>query len=421
MNKFIDRLKKSFGPGVITGIADDDPSGIITYSQTGAMFGLGQLWLALYAFPFMVAIQEMCGRIGMTTGKGLAALIRSHYSRPVLYIAVILLLLANTINIGADLGAMAAVSGLVFPISFGVALIGITLFCVITTVYIPYATYVKILKWLGLSVVAYVIAALFVHHAWGEIFKALLVPHFNFDKAFLLNMTAMLGTTISPYLFFWQAGEEIEEEVASNKLRFFGRGTPKVSSTDLNQMRSDTFVGMLVSNIITFFIIITASSTLYGHGDVSTLTASTIASALEPVAGSFATILFTLGILGTGLLAIPVLAGSAGYALAESVKASEGLGKTFFQAKYFYAVIVISMLAGALINILGIDPMAMLYYSAAANGILAAPLMIIILLIANNKKILGNNTNSLASNIFGWAITIIMGIIALCTVVAFFP
>ncbi len=419
MSKILDRLKRSFGPGVITGIADDDPSGIITYSQTGAMFGLGQLWLALYALPFMVTIQEMCGRIGMLTGKGLAALIRLHYARPILYIAVILLLLANTINIGADLGAMAASFGLVFPIPFGVALIGITLFCVLTTVFIPYTTYVKILKWFALSVGAYIIAALSIHHAWGEIFKSLLIPHFSFDKTFLLNMTAMLGTTISPYLFFWQAGEEIEEEVAERKLRFFGRGTPKVTNADINQMRSDTFVGMLVSNIVTFFIIITAASTLHGTGNVDTLTASAIASSLEPFAGSFATILFALGIIGTGLLAVPVLAGSAGYALAESVKASEGLGKTFMQAKYFYAVIIISMLAGALINILGIDPMAMLYYSAAANGILAAPLMVIILLIANNKKILGDNTNGLISNILGWTITIIMGVISIFTILAF--
>jgi Mn2+/Fe2+ NRAMP family transporter len=419
MKKLINRLKKSFGPGVITGIADDDPSGIITYSQTGAMFGLGQLWLALYVLPFMIAIQEMCGRIGMITGKGLAAIIRSHYSRPVLYIAVLLLLLANTINIGADLGAMAASLGLVFPIPFGVALIGISLFCIVATVFIPYATYVKILKWFALSVGAYVITALSIHHVWGEIFKSLLVPHFNFDKAFLLNMTAMLGTTISPYLFFWQAGEEVEEEVTTHKLRFFGKGTPKVTKADLGQMRSDTFVGMLVSNIITFFIIITASSTLYGTGNVDTLTASAIASSLEPFAGSFATVLFALGIVGTGLLAVPVLAGSAGYALAESVKASEGLGKTFTQAKYFYAVIIISMLAGALINVLGIDPMAMLYYSAAANGILAAPLMVIILLIANNKKILGEHTNSRLSNVFGWTITIIMGVISLFTIEAF--
>lgn len=418
MKSFIQRIKKSFGPGVITGIADDDPSGIITYAQTGAMFGVTQLWLALYAIPFMIAIQEMCGRIGMLTGKGLAGIIRSHYAKPVLYAAILLLLLANTINIGADLGAMAAVSGLVFPVSFGVMLIGITLFCIATTVFIPYTTYVNILKWLALSVMAYIVTALTIHHVWGGIFKALLVPHFSLDKTFLFNVTAMLGTTISPYLFFWQAAEEVEEELAHKKLRFFGKGSPKVSVYDLRQMRTDTVIGMVVSNIITFFIIITASDTLFGHG-ASTLTAEAIASSLKPFAGSFAPTLFALGILGTGLLAVPVLAGSAGYALAEAFKESEGLGKKFTQAKFFYAVIIIAMLAGALINILGVDPMAMLYYSAAANGILAAPLMVLILLIANNKKILGAHTNSKVSNVLGWTITLLMGIISLLTAYTF--
>ncbi len=421
MKHLIQRLKKSFGPGVITGIADDDPSGIITYSQTGAMFGLGQLWMALYAIPFMVAIQEMCGRIGMVTGKGLAGIIRLHYAKPVLYTAVILLLVANTINIGADLGAMATSFNLLFPLSFGVTLIGITLFCVITTVYIPYTTYVNILKWLALSILAYIITGLTINHVWGDIWKALLIPHFSFDKAFLLNVTAMLGTTISPYLFFWQAAEEIEEELAHKKLRFFGRGTPKVTKADLKQMRSDTIVGMVASNIVTFFIIITAASTLNTGVEMGTLSAASIASSLTPFAGSFATVLFVLGIVGTGLLAVPVLAGSAGYALAESFKESEGLGKTFTQAKFFYAVIIIAMLAGALINVLGIDSMAMLYYSAAANGILAAPLMVIILLIANNKKILGNNTNKLTSNILGWFITILMGAVSLLTIQSFLP
>lgn len=420
MKHLIQRLKKSFGPGVITGIADDDPSGIITYSQTGAMFGLGQLWLALYAIPFMVAIQEMCGRIGMVTGKGLAGIIRLHYAKPVLYTAVILLLVANTINIGADLGAMATSFNLLFPVSFGVTLIGFTLFCVVTTVFIPYSTYVNILKWLALSILAYIITGLTIHHNWGEIWRALLVPHFSLDKAFLLNVTAMLGTTISPYLFFWQAAEEIEEEVAHKKLRFFGRGAPKVTKADLKQMRSDTVVGMVASNIVTFFIIITAASTLNTGVEIGTLSAASIASSLTPFAGSFATVLFVLGIVGTGLLAVPVLAGSAGYALAESFKETEGLGKRFTQAKFFYAVIIIAMLAGALINILGIDSMAMLYYSAAANGILAAPLMVIILLIANNKKILGANTNKMTSNILGWFITILMGAVSLLTIHSFF-
>lgn len=412
MKQFINRLRKSFGPGVITGIADDDPSGIATYAQTGAVFGLGQLWLALYAIPFMIAIQEMCGRIGMVTGKGLAGIIKSHYSKSVLYVSVLLLLLANIVNIGADLGAMAASVQLIYPVSFGLTLIGITLFCVLTTVLIPYATYVKILKWLALSVAAYIITAFTVHHVWSDIFKALVMPTFAFDKSFLLNITAMLGTTISPYLFFWQASEEVEEEITEKKLRLFGRGVPKVTQQDLNQMRSDTIVGMVASNVVTFFVIITAAGTLYGQ-ETGIITASAMASSLEPFAGSFATILFTLGIIGTGLLAVPVLAGSAGYALAETFQESEGLGKKFTQAKFFYAVIIIAMLGGALINVLAIDPVAMLYYAAAANGILAAPLMVVILLIANNTNILGVHTNSKISNILGWAITLIMGIISI--------
>lgn len=409
------RLRKSFGPGVITGIADDDPSGIATYAHTGAVFGLGQLWLALYTIPFMIAVQEMCGRIGMLTGKGLAGIIKSHYSRPVLYFSVFLLLIANVINIGADLGAMSASVGLLYPVPFGATLIGITLFCILTAVLIPYATYVKILKWLALSVVAYIITAFTIHHVWSDIFQALLVPTFVFEKSFLLNITAMLGTTISPYLFFWQANEEVEEEITEKKLRFFGRGIPKITKRDLGQMRSDTIVGMVASNVITFFVIITAAGTLYGQG-ISTITASTMASSLEPFAGSFATILFALGIIGTGLLAIPVLAGSAGYALAETFQEPEGLSKKFTHAKFFYAVIIIAMLAGALINILAIDPVAMLYYAAAANGILAAPLLVVILFIANNKNILGNHTNSGISNVFGWTITLIMGFISLLTI-----
>lgn len=418
MKHLIARVKKAFGPGVITGIADDDPSGIATYAQTGAAFGLTQLWLALYAIPFMIAVQEMCGRVGMLTGKGLAGIIRSHYSRPVLYVSVTLLLVANIINIGADLGAMAAATNLLYPVPFGATLIAITLFCIVTAVFISYATYVKILKWLALSVAAYIITAFTLNHAWGDIWKALVVPTFGFDKAFLLNVTAMLGTTISPYLFFWQASEEVEEEISKKKLRFFGRGIPKITRQDLRQMRTDTVIGMIASNVITFFVIITAAGTLYGQGP-NIITATTMASSLEPFAGSFATVIFALGIIGTGLLAIPVLAGSAGYALAETFKEKEGLGKSFMHAKFFYAVIIIAMLAGAVINLLAIDPIAMLYYAAAANGILAAPILVVILLIANNKKILGAHTNSWLSNLFGWTIAIIMGAVSFVTIQMF--
>ncbi len=418
--KIFARLSKSVGPGVITGIADDDPSGIATYAQTGAMFGLQQLWLALYCLPFMITIQEMCGRIGMITGRGLAGVIKSHYTKPVLYVSVFLLVVANTVNIGADLGAMAESLNLISPLSFPLSLLLITAFTIIATVFIPYKTYVKVLKWLALTIVSYIITALFIHHAWGDIFKALLVPHFEWNKEYLLNITAMLGTTISPYLFFWQASEEVEEEVANKKLRLFGRGVPKISKSDLREMRRDTVIGMSVSNIVTFFIIITSASTLHATGITGVASAAQMASALQPFAGSFAVTLFSLGILGTGLLAVPVLAGSLGYAIAESFGVKEGLGRDYHEAKGFYGVIIVSILVGTLVNFLHIDPMAMLYYSAAANGILAAPLMVIVLLIANNKKILGEQTNGFWSNTLGWMITIFMGVVALFTVVSFF-
>lgn len=362
----------------------------------------------------------MCGRIGMVTGKGLAGVIKSHYSRTVLAIAVFLLFIANTINIGADLGAMSTSLGLVTHVPFGVGLIILTLFTVLTTVFIPYATYVKILKWLALSIGAYVIAAFTMHHVWSTIFQSLLVPHIIWSKEYLLNITAMLGTTISPYLFFWQAGEEVEEAIEKGKLHYFGKGRPEITRADLLQMRTDTIIGMVVSNCITFFVIITAASTLHDKGVVGIASATEMASSLTPFAGSFATILFALGIIGTGLLAVPTLAGSAGYALAESASFEEGLGRTFSQAKGFYLVIIVSMLAGALVNVLSIDPMAMLYYAAAANGILAAPLMVIILLISNNKKILGDKVNTPLSNLLGTTITFVMGVAGFLTVLSFF-
>jgi NRAMP (natural resistance-associated macrophage protein)-like metal ion transporter len=417
--KIFKRFSKLIGPGVITGIADDDPSGIATYSQTGAAFGLTQLWLALYTYPFMVAIQEMCGRIGMVTGKGLAGIIKSNYSKPVLYFAVLLLVIANTINIGADLGAMAESLRLITPLSFFLSLILILAFTVFGTVFIPYNTYVKVLKWLALSVGAYIVTALLIKHDWGLIVKSLLVPHIEWNREFILNVTAMLGTTISPYLFFWQATQEVEEEVAHKKIRFFGRGVPKINNKDLKEMRKDTLIGMGVSNLVTFFIIITSASALHGSGITGIASATQMATALEPLLGPFALTIFCIGILGTGLLAVPVLAGSLGYAVAESFGSTEGLARKFKEARGFYSVIIAALIVGALINLFNIDPIALLYYSAAANGMLAAPLMVLILLIANNKKILGDKTNGRWSNVLGWTITAIMGGMAVLTIVSF--
>jgi NRAMP (natural resistance-associated macrophage protein)-like metal ion transporter len=408
--KLFERIKKSIGPGVITGIADDDPSGIATYAQTGAMFGLGQLWLALFTYPFMLAIQEMCGRIGMVTGKGLAGVLRLHYGKKVLFGSIALLAIANTINIGADLSAMAEAILLIVPLPYTMALAGITIITILAEVLIPYKTYVSILKYLALTVFAYAIAAFYVHLDWTETIRALFAPHFEWNAAFILNVTAMLGTTISPYLFFWQADEEVEEEVEHHKLRVMGKGVPKLHKGDLAQMRIDTTIGMFVSNLITFFIIATTSATLGGETITS---AAQVANALRPLAGDFAFALFALGIIGTGMLAVPVLAGSAAYALSEAFGWSEGLGKTFRQAKAFYGVIIASTAIGLLVNFTTIAPITLLYYAAILNGLLAPPLMILIIMIGNNKKILGEHTNGKIGNILGVIITTIMSALTL--------
>ncbi len=414
------RLKNSFGPGVITGIADDDPSGIATYAQTGAMFGLSQLWLALFSFPFMTAIQEMCGRIGMVTGKGLAGVIKIYYSKKILAVAVLLLAIANIVNIGADLGAMASSLQLIFPIPFWSSLIFLTVITILAEVFVAYPNYVKFLKYLALTVFAYVLAALVVKQDWHTIVLSTIIPHIEFSNAYILNIIAMLGTTISPYLFFWQSDEEVEEEIIHKKIRAMGKGVPKIAISDVAQMRSDTMFGMLISNLITFFIIITSAKTFGTLGIHEVTSAAQVASSLEPIAGHFAALLFTIAILGTGLLAVPVLAGSAAYAIAEALNWEEGLSKRFSQAKGFYLVIIVATIVGVLINMLNVSPITMLYYAAALNGLLAPPLMFLILLIGNNKKILGNFTNGKLSNILGITITVAMGIIAIFFVKSMF-
>lgn len=413
---FIFRLVHSLGPGFITGAADDDPSGIATYSQTGAYFGYTQLWTALFSYPFMTAIQEMCGRIGLVTGKGLAGIIRKHYPRPVLAGAVVLLLVANAINIGADLGAMAASLQLVIPIPFVLALVGVTLVTLGLEIFVPYPNYAAYLKYLTLSLLGYVAVAFIVTHDWGSVLSATLVPHIEWSNAYLFNIAAVLGTTISPYLFFWQADEEVEEEVVHKQIRGMGRGIPKIRSRDVRQMRLDTMLGMLFSNLITFFIITSVAATIGMSGMHTITTAEDAASALKPFAGNFAYLLFTLGILGTGLLAVPVLAGSAGYAVAEAVGWREGLGKRFTQAYGFYGVIAVVTLIGLFVNFSSIGAMTMLYYAAMINGVLAPPLMLLLIFIGNDAGIMGKRTNSRLSNILGIIITSIMGAVSLALI-----
>ncbi len=405
---------KKLGPGFITGASDDDPSGIATYSQTGAQFGYSQLWTALFSFPFMTAIQEMCGRIGMVTGKGLARVIKENYSRPILYGSVAILCVANIINIGADLGAMAAAANLLVGFPFIVWLLIITTVTLILEVFVPYPTYAKFLKYLTLSLFAYVATVFIIKLDWGVIALSTIIPTFSFSQAYILNIVAILGTTISPYLFFWQSDEEVEEEIAAHKIPEGGtKRRPSISMTEIRHMRVDTFVGMLFSNVIMFFIIVTVASTLGANGITTITTADQAAAALRPLAGELTFWLFAAGIIGTGLLAVPILAGSAAYALAETFNWRSGLSKRFNQARIFYLVIIIATLMGVLVNFTPIKPFQMLYYTAILNGICAPPLLVIIMLTGRNKKIMGKYTNSRLSNILGWIITVIMSLAAI--------
>lgn len=407
------RFLKSFGPGFITGASDDDPSGIATYSQTGAQFGYQQLWTALFSFPFMTVVQEMCGRIGLVTGKGLSGVMKKFYSKKVLYFSVFLLVIANTINIGADLGAMASSAQLILGIPFIFWLIFMTIVTLLLEVFVPYPTYAKVLKYLTFSLLSYVIVAFVIKQDWSKISYATFIPNISFDKNIVMNIVAILGTTISPYLFFWQADEEVEEEIERGEIKGIGIGKPKFTARDIKNMRMDTVIGMFFSNLVMYFIIVTCASTLFTNGITQIETADQAAQALRPFAGDFAYLLFTLGILGTGFLAVPVLAGSASYALSEAVNWNAGLSKKFNEAHGFYGVITLATLVGLLVNFTPIKPFQMLYYTAVFNGVCAPPLLIVILLIANNKKIMGKHVNGKFSNVMGILITIIMSIAAI--------
>lgn len=419
MKKII-KFFKGLGPGFITGASDDDPSGIGTYSQTGAQFGYNQLWASPFSFPFMTVIQEMCGRIGLVTGRGLSGVIKVHYARPVLYGAVLLLFVANTINIGANLGAMASSMQLIINLPFVFLLLAITVVTIFLEIYVPYPAYARILKYLTLSLFAYIITFFIIKQDWRQIALSTLIPQITFSREYLLNIVALLGTTISPYLFFWQADQEVEEEIAQHKIVAFGKGIPRVTRSDIRKMRIDTIIGMFFSNIVMFFIIATTASTLHANNIFEITTADQAAVALRPLAGEFAFLLFAAGIVGTGLLAVPVLAGSASYALSEAIGWKAGLNKKFSRAHGFYIVIALATLGGLLVNLTPIEPFQLLYYTAVINGIIAPPLMILLLLISNNKKIMHEHTNSLFSNVLGVIITCIMLLASVLLLVSIF-
>ena len=443
--KTIMQVLRSLGPGLITGASDDDPSGIATYSQAGAKFGFGMLWMVLFQYPMMIVVQEMCARIGLVTGGGLAAVIRKKYTGKIVLPIVSLLLFANTINIGADIGAMAASIRLIFP---GFPAIAATLafavFIIAAEIFIPYRKYSKVLRYLTLSLFAYIITAVIVGGNWIQIATASFVPHIEFNSQFAMMFVAIFGTTISPYLFFWQASEEAEEDVAKHKIKEVGGSIsatksdktknnsshsatpnnehesdvdnqnnniskkPKISKTELMLMRSDVAIGMGFSLSIMWAIIVTTAGSLHVNGITDIQTADQAAKALQPLAKSFpyagemAKTIFALGIIGSGLITVPVLAGSSGYALSDVFGWKEGLSKKFRQAKGFYLIIAASTLVGLWINFANIDPIRALVYTAVINGIIAAPILYIIMRAANDKNILGNKVNGRISNIIGW-------------------
>lgn len=410
---------KILGPGLITGAADDDPSGIATYSQAGAQFGFTTLWMALFLFPMMVVIQEICARIGLVTGSGLSGIMKKRYSKKIIYPIISLLLIANTINIGADIGAMSASVKLVFP-HLPIVIVTILFTAIITCaeIFIPYRKYVTMLKYLALSLLAYMITAFIVGGNWSEILGASIIPHIEFTPAFAMLFVAIFGTTISPYLFFWQTSEEAEEDVMKNKIKNIGEGTPKIRNREIKTMRKDVVIGMAFSQMVMWFIIVTTAGTLHVHDITDIATADQAAKALEPLvktfphSGELAKIIFALGIIGVGLLAIPVLAGSSAYALSEQFGWKQGLSNKFRQAKGFYLIIAASTVIGLWINFADVDPIKALIYAAVINGVIAVPLLVLIVKIGNDKKILEGRTNGNVSNIIGWITVVVMGLAA---------
>lgn len=400
---------KSLGPGLVTGAADDDPSGIATYSQVGAQFGYGLAWTMLFSFPLMAVIQAVSARIGCVTGFGIAQNLRRHYSPWLLRAVVLLLLIANVINLGADLGAMGAALGLLIggPEHLYTVLFGVV--CIVLETFISYARYAALLKWTTLSLFAYVAVVFAVHVPWGAALYGAFVPHFVFDAPHAMAMVAVLGTTISPYLFFWQAGQEVEEQHRRHVKALCI--TPRNAGPELSRIRTDTIVGMGFSNLIALFIIIATAATLNANGVTDIRTSAQAAEALRPIAGQFTFALFAAGIIGTGMLAVPVLAGSAAYAVSEVFRWTEGLDRRPREAKSFYATIAVATLGGVALNFTALDPIKALYWSAVVNGVLAAPLMAVMMMIAMNPRIMGRLTLPRPMLVGGWLATFVMALV----------
>lgn len=413
------RFLRILGPGIVTGAADDDPSGIATYSQAGAQFGFKLPWTMLFTFPLMTAVQEACMRIGAVTGKGLAAVIRDHYSRIILYPVVLLVVIANTLNIGADIGAMATSTELIFPnLPFEILAILIALIIILAEVLIPYRFYIKILKWLAMALFAYFITAFLINVPWAEVIKATIIPHIELNQNFLYMIVGIFGTTISPYLFFWQTSNVVEDEIADHRLSI-KKGVPRLTKNYLKKLRIDTFIGMLFSNMTAWFIIVVGAVVLHQSGITNINTAADAARALEPLvntfpnAGLWAKLIFAIGIIGIGLQAIPVLAGSSAYAVAETFSWKEGLYHKFKQSRNFYLVIILGTLVGLIFNFVGFDPIKALVFTAVFNGIAAIPLIYLIARVSSREDVMGEHKSKWLSRTFVWISFAVMAVFAI--------
>ena len=397
----LSRFWKLLGPGLVTGASDDDPSGIATYSQAGAQYGLSTLWTALITFPLMAAIQEMCARIGLVTSQGLTGTLKTNYSKPILYLMVAFSFPAIVMNIGADIAGMGAVGNLLFPsihaIFFSIAF---TIILIVSIIFLPYKKIASVLKYLCMVLLVYLIVPFLYKQDWAAVLKGTFIPTIKFDKNFVSILVAILGTTISPYLFFWQATMEVEDRKNKKILM--------LNKKIMHDMKQDVDFGMLFSNLVMFFIILTTGTVLFNGGIHQIDTVEQAAQALKPLAGNFAYLLFATGVIGTGLLAIPVLSGSLSYIITETFGWEQGLDKKFHEAKAFYVVIAVSLILGLLMNYIGISPIKALIYSAILYGLTAPILIAIILHIANNKKVMGEYTNGKLSNILGFATLILM-------------
>jgi NRAMP (natural resistance-associated macrophage protein)-like metal ion transporter len=414
------RTLRVLGPGLVTGAADDDPSGIATYSQAGAMYGYKLLWMIPFMYPLLLSVQGACSKIGAVTGKGLAELIKENYSKKMLYLALLLVVIANIVNIGADFGAMAATLQLIVPVvPFTVAVIGFALLMLGLELFVPYKKYAKILKWLAIVLFAYPITAFVIGQPWGQILAATLNPtNIHFDFPTIMIMVGLIGTTISPYLFFWDTSEIVEDEITHRRLGLKKLHLPKITRHFLRNVWIDNVVGMTLAAITAWFIMIVCATVLNSHGVTEITTAADAAKALEPLvqgfpnAGLIAKLIFSVGILGTGLLAIPVLAGSCSYAITEAFGWKEGLSRKVKKAKGFYIVIIIATIIGLLINFVGIDPIQALVWAAVVNGLAAVPLLVMIARIGRNKRIMGEHTVGVLGRTGIWVAFAVMAIAA---------